>query len=388
MSDTSNEDKTEQPTPRRLVRAREEGTVARVPSLSGAAIMIAAALFFSMGGNSVVMSLERSLRAGLALDADTMRDPGRVLSAGWQVVSPPLAAIGILVLLLVVIGVLANLAVGGWVFSPKQLMPDPNRINPLAGLKRQFSQEGLAELVKALIKVVVIGAVGYVVLRNFLPATADLAREPWSRAAVEMAGLATRALLYFAAALAFVVALEVPYQIWSHRGRLRMTRQEVRDEMRELEVSVHTKRRLRALRRRFARARMMTEVARADVVITNPEHYAVALRYQDGLTRAPRLVAKGSGLIAQKIRELATENRVPIIEAAPLARAIFRFVELQDEIPAGLYKAVAEVLAYVYRLRLARDNGRPEPPLPRDRRFEPPEEFRDDSNQAGSGGAD
>lgn len=380
MSDTSNEDKTEQPTPRRLVRAREEGSVARVQSLPGAAIMIAAALFFTMGGHSLVMSMERSLRAGLVLDANTMRDPGRVLSAVWHVMSPPLSVIGILVLLLVVIGALANLAVGGWVFSTKQLAPDPNRINPLAGLKRQFSHEGLAELVKAMVKVAVIGVVGYVVLRNFLPAAVDLAREPWSIAAVNMAGLATRALLYFAAALAVVVALEVPYQLWSHRGQLRMTRQEVRDEMRELEVSVHTKRRLRALRRRFARARMMTEVPRADVVITNPEHYAVALRYQEGVTRAPRLVAKGSGLIAQKIRELAAEHRVPIIEAAPLARAIYRFVELEDEVPAGLYKAVAEVLAYVYRLRLARDSGRPEPPAPRDHRFEPPEEFHTDPN--------
>lgn len=381
MSDTSNEDKTEQPTQRRLVRAREEGQVARVQSLPGAAIMIAGALFLSMGGNSLVMSMERSLRAGLALDVDTMRDPSRVLGAVWQVVSPPLHAIAILVLLLVVIGGLANLAVGGWVFSATQLMPDPNRINPLAGLKRQFSREGVAELVKAIVKVVVIGAVGYVVVQSFVPAAADLAREPWPVAAANIAGLATRALLYFAAALALVVALEVPYQLWSHRGHLRMTRQEVRDEMRELEVSVHTKRRLRALRRRFARARMMTEVPRADVVITNPEHYAVALRYQEGKSRAPRLVGKGAGLIAQRIRELAVEHRVPIIEAPPLARAIFRFVELEDEIPAGLYKAVAEVLAYVYRLRLARDNGRPEPPLPRDRRFEPPEEFRTEANE-------
>ena len=123
---------------------------------------------------------------------------------------------------------------------------------------------------------------------------------------------------------------------------------------------------------------MMTEVPRADVVITNPDHYAAALRYQEGVTRAPQLVAKGAGLIAQRIREIATEHHVPIVSAPPLARAIYRYVELEDEIPVGLYQAVAEVLAYVYRLRLARDTGRPEPPLPRDRRFEPPEEFRTD----------
>ncbi len=378
MSDTSNEDKTEQPTPRRLIRAREEGSVARAQGLPGAAIMVTAALFFLMGGRSLVMAMERSLRSGLGLDAETMRDPARLLVAVWQVVSPPLGAVAILILLLTAIGVLANLAVGGWVFSPKLLAPDANRINPLSGLRRLFSREGLAEVVKALLKVLVIGGVAYIVLRDSIPATVNLARESWSGAFASVAGLATHALLYFAAALAFVVAIEVPYQIWSHRGRLRMTRQELRDEMRELEVNVHTKRRLRALRRRFARARMMTEVPRADVVITNPDHYAAALRYQEGVTRAPRLVAKGAGLIAQRIREIATEHHVPIVSAPPLARAIYRYVELEDEIPVGLYQAVAEVLAYVYRLRLARDTGRPEPPLPRDRRFEPPEEFRTD----------
>jgi flagellar biosynthesis protein FlhB len=378
MSDTSNEDKTEQPTPRRLIRAREEGSIARAQGLPGAAIMITAAFFFLMGGRSLVMSMERSLRSGLGLDAETMRDPARLLVAVWQVLSPPLGAVSILILLLTAIGVLANLAVGGWVFSPKLLTPDVNRINPLAGLRRLFSRDGLAEVVKALMKVLVIGGVAYFVLSDSIPATANLARGSWSDAFVSVAGLATHALLYFSGALAFVVALEVPYQIWSHRGHLRMTRQELRDEMRDLEVNVHTKRRLRALRRRFARARMMTEVPRADVVITNPDHYAAALRYQEGVTRAPRLVAKGSGLIAQRIREIATEYHVPIVEAPPLARAIYRYVELEDEIPVGLYQAVAEVLAYVYRLRVARDTGRPAPPLPRDQRFEPPDEFQTD----------
>lgn len=378
MSDTSNEDKTEQPTPRRLIRAREEGSIARAPGLPGAAIMVTAALFFLMGGRSILGSMEQSMRLGLGLDAAMMREPERVFATAWQVLSPPLAATSVLILLVMAIGVLSNLAIGGWVFAPKLLMPDVNRINPLSGLKRLFSREGVAEIVKALLKICVIGAVAYLVLLNSIPSVANLARESWPAAALGVAAQTSRALLYFAGALAFVVALEVPYQMWSHRGRLRMTRQELRDEMREMEVSVHTKRRLRALRRRFARARMMTEVPRADVVITNPDHYAAALRYREGEMRAPRLVAKGTGLVAEKIRDIANENRIPIVEAPPLARAIYRFVELEDEIPSGLYQAVAEVLAYVYRLRLARDTGRPAPPPPTDVRFEPPEEFKTD----------
>jgi flagellar biosynthetic protein FlhB len=378
MSDTSNEDKTEQPTRRRIEKAREDGSIARVQGLPGAAIMLTAAIFFLMGGRSMIGSMEHSLRVGLALDAETMRDPSRLFAAAWHVLAPPFAATGILLLLLAVIAVLANLAVGGWVFSTKLLMPDPQRVNPIAGLKRLLSREGAAEIVKSLAKVIVIGGIAYFVLRDSIPALVDLGRESWRAASVNVADLTTHALLLFAAGLVLVVGLEVPYQLWSHRGRLRMTRQEVRDEMRDLEVNVHTKRRLRALRNRFARARMMTEVPRADVVITNPEHYAAALRYQEGTMRAPRLVAKGGGLVALRIREIAIEHRVPIVEAPPLARAINRFVDLEDEIPVGLYQAIAEVLAYVYRLRLARDTGRPAPPLPGDRRFDPPDEYRID----------
>lgn len=378
MSDTGNEDKTEQPTARRLIRAREEGSIARSPGLPGAAIMLTAALFFLMGGRSFLGAMEQSIRLGLGLDAPTMREPERVFVAAWHVLTPPLAAASVLILLVMAVGILSNLAIGGWVFAPKLIMPDANRINPLSGLRRLFSREGAAEIVKALLKIGVIGAVAYVVLDRSVPGIANLPRESWHQAAIGVASETSRALLYFAGALAFVVALEVPYQLWSHRGRLRMTRQELRDEMREMEVSVHTKRRLNALRRRFARARMMTEVPRADVVITNPDHYAAALRYREGEMRAPRLVAKGTGLVAEKIREIANENRIPIVAAPPLARAIYRFVALEDEIPSGLYQAVAEVLAYVYRLRLARDTGRPAPPPPTDRRFEPPDEFRTD----------
>jgi flagellar biosynthesis protein FlhB len=183
-----------------------------------------------------------------------------------------------------------------------------------------------------------------------------------------------RLFLVLAAALASIAALEVPYQVWEYRDRLKMTRQEVKDELRELDGSPQTKRRIKLLRRRLARMRMAAEVPKADVIVTNPEHYAAALQYREGM-RAPRLVAKGTGLVAQRIREIATEHRVPVIEAPPLARAICRFVELEDEIPAGLYPPVAEVLAYVYRLRAAGASGRPLPPVPPDRRFEPPAEF-------------
>jgi flagellar biosynthetic protein FlhB len=196
----------------------------------------------------------------------------------------------------------------------------------------------------------------------------------WPRAVDHAVLLWNRVFLVLAAALAGIAALEVPYQVWEYRNRLKMTRQEVKDELRELDGSPQTKRRIKLLRRRLARMRMASEVPKADVVVTNPEHYAAALQYRDGM-RAPRLVAKGTGLVAQRIREIAAEHDVPVIEAPPLARAICRYVELEDEIPPGLYPPVAEVLAYVYRLRAAGASGRPMPPVPRDQRFEPPAEF-------------
>ena len=287
MSDTSSEDKTEQPTRRRLEKAREEGTVARAQGLPGAAIVLTAALLILLAGGTMVRSMERSLFTGLRLDSETMRDPTLILIRAWHVLSPPLETTAWFITLLLVVGFVANLAIGGWVFSPQHLMPDVKRISPLAGLKRTFSHEGLAEIVKAIAKVVVIGGVAYSVLRDSGPALVNLERETWPEATIDIAALMTRALLIFAVALAGVVALEVPYQFWSHRIRMKMTRQELRDEMRDLEVSPHTKRRLRALRRRVARGRMMTEVPRADVVIVDPERYAAALRYQEGTMRAP-----------------------------------------------------------------------------------------------------
>jgi flagellar biosynthetic protein FlhB len=178
-----------------------------------------------------------------------------------------------------------------------------------------------------------------------------------------------------AGSLAVVTLFEVPYQVWQHRDRLKMTRQDLKDELRDQEGSPQTRRRIRALRAKLARGRMMSEVPKATVVIVNPEHFAAALSYRDDRMRAPRLVAKGTGLTALRIRAVAGEHGVPVLEAPPLARSINRYVDLGDEIPTGLYAAVAEVLAYVYRLRAARDDGASPPPLPTDGRFTPPEEF-------------
>lgn len=369
------ESKTEQPTPRRLEKAREEGSVLRAHGVAAGAVLATAAAALSLNGARFVELLELSLRRGLILKPDSVEAPVQLLAAAGRVIAPGIELIAPFLILMAAVGFLSDIMAGGWIFSTHPLIPDPSRIDPLRGLGRIFSRTALVEFIKALVKFAVLGIAAAWLLRSWAPAFYHLAAETWPHAAGRAALLWSRIFLVLAAFLVGIAALEVPYQIWAHRDRLKMTRQDLKDEMRELDGSPQTKRRIRGLRRRLARMRMAMEVPKADVVVTNPEHVAAALHYREGKTRAPRLVAKGTGLVALRIREIAAEHGVPVIEAAPLARAICRFVELEDEIPAGLYAAVAEVLAYVYRLRAARDAGRPMPPLPNDERFEPPAEF-------------
>lgn len=376
MADAPGEDKTEQPTQRRLEKAREEGAVVRAHGLPAAAGLLAGAMAFALGGGTMIELLQRSLRAGLSLDPAAMREPSLIFTGAWQVLSPGIHIVLAFFALMTVIAVFANTAVGGWIFSTQPLAADFSRLDPMRGLGRLFSRDGLMETVRSLAKLLVVGGGAFWLLENFDDAFLGLAREAWPDGVRHMAALHIRIFLILSAAVAGVVALEVPYQLWAHRGRLRMTRQEVRDEQKELEGSPHTKRRIRTLRRKLARMRMMSEVPKADAVVVNPQHYAAALRYREGKMRAPRVVAKGAGLVALRIRTLAAEHDVPIIEAPPLARSICKFVELEDEIPAGLYQAVAEVLAYVYRLKAARDGGKPAPAQPKDGRFDPPDEYR------------
>jgi flagellar biosynthesis protein FlhB len=375
MSDTAgSENKTEQPTQRRLAKAREEGSVVRAHGVAAGAVLVTGAAVLSVGGAKLVELLELSLRRGLGFEAG-QPEPGRLLGAASSVAVPGLEIIAIFLIVIAVVGFAADIMVGGWTFSAQPLSPDITRINPVLGFQRLLSRAALAEIVKAVVKFAVIGAIAFCLIRNWTPGFVQAAAEPWPRAADHLALLWTRIFLVLSASLAGLAAIEVPYQVWAHRDRLKMTRQEVKDELRELDGSPQTKRRIKLLRRRLARMRMAAEVPKADVVVTNPEHYAAALRYQEGGMRAPRLVAKGTGLVALRIREIAAEHRIPVIEAAPLARAICRYVDLEEEIPAGLYPPVAEVLAYVYRLRAAGVSGRPLPSVPQDRRFEPPPEF-------------
>ncbi len=376
MAETQDtENKTEEPTGRRLSKAREEGSIARSRELPSAVMLAGGAAFLLWGGTVGVSVLERIVATGLRIDPAVGRDPEKLLTGAWLVVKPALEFIVVFGGGIAVLGAVSAMLIGGLVFSWRPVIPDLTRLDPVRGLMRLWSRDSAVEIVKSLIKLLGVAAVAYWWLRGAMRSFVDLARADWPGSLWLAGGLLGRLFLVTSISLAIVVLLEVPYRLWSHRRDLRMSRQELRDEAREIEGNPQTKQRLRQLRRKAARARMMTQVPKADVVLTNPTHISVALRYDQGAMRAPRLVAKGAGLVALRIREIAAAHHVPIVEAPPLARSLHRYVEIEDEVPVALYRAVAEVLAFVYRLRAARAAGKPEP-VPLSANFEPPPELR------------
>lgn len=373
--DQATENKTEEPTGRRLSKAREEGSIARSRELPSAVMLMTGAAVMFWGGTVAASLLEHMVATGLHVDPLLGRDPARLLIGAWAIVKPALGVVIVFGGGIAVIGTLSALLVGGLVFSWRPVAPDLSRLDPVQGFARLWSRDVLVEVVKSVVKLVGVATVAFWWLRGETRNFTDLARAGWPGGLWQAGSLLGQLFLLTSISLAVVVLLEVPYRIWSHRQDLRMSRQELRDEAREVEGNPQTKRRVKQMRRKVARARMMTQVPKADVVLTNPTHVSVALRYQQGEMRAPRMVAKGAGLVALRIREVAAAHDVPIVEAPPLARSLNRYVEIEEEVPVALYRAVAEVLAFVYRLRAARASGKPEPAVP-STSFDPPAELR------------
>jgi flagellar biosynthetic protein FlhB len=360
----SGAERTEQATPKRLEEARKKGQVPRSPELSVAAVSIAAAVAIYTLGSMAAGQFADLMRAGLSIGPETAMDTNRLwpqlMTAGGRTIWIILPILGATF----VAALAAPLAIGGWNFSGQALMPQFSRMNPISGFARMFSARGLIELVKGLAKVGVVGTIGWILLEGLTPQIMGLSAEPVTNAIGHSASMASYALLILCMGLAIIAAIDVPYQLYQYAKELKMTREEVKEEYKESEGSPETRGRIREAQRALARGRMMQEVPKADVVVTNPTHYAVALRYDEKKMRAPVVVAKGVELVALKIREIAAEHGVPVLEAPPLARALHKQVELNREVPAALYITVAQVLTYVYQLKTARERGMAPPPAP------------------------
>jgi flagellar biosynthetic protein FlhB len=271
-----------------------------------------------------------------------------------------------LFLLLMVVALTAPALLGGWLVSAKSLQPQLSKLNPIKGLKRIFGVQALVELAKAIAKSALVGGVAVAFLWANIGRYMDLMSMPIQQAlatAMELAALASGLMVL---TLLVVILIDVPYQLWSHAKKLRMSKEEVKREHKESEGDPQLKARIRQQQQAMARGRMMSKVPEADVIITNPTHYAVALTYDETGMAAPRVVAKGADQVALRIRELGEEHRVPRLEAAPLARALYHHVDLDAEIPLDLYTAVAEVMAWAFRLRHAGEAGGEVPPTPGD----------------------
>ena len=364
MAEESDQERTEAPSPQRLEKAREEGQVPQSRELATFVVLMTSGAALWMMASGLGQSMSKIMRGGLQFDPAVARDSAYVMTQlSDQFMAAALALAPFLAL--VVIAVLASpLLLRGWLFSTKAFMPDFKRLNPLSGLKRMFSTQGLVELVKSLAKVGLLGVVAAWLIWSNLDAIFSLSLEEPSGAIQHMGNLIGKVFLLASGAMIFIVVLDLPYQLWSYFNKLKMSKEELRQEAKESEGDPHIKARIRAQQREAARRRMMSEVPTADVVVTNPTHYAVALKYTEGKMGAPRVVAKGADAVAARIRELAAENKVPLLEAPPLARALFRHTELGDEIPATLYAAVAEVLAYVFQLRHFQQLGGAYPEAP------------------------
>ncbi len=360
----TDQERNEKPTARRLEKAREDGRVPRSTDLNTAVVLLVAAGSLHFLGGVVGATLLDIMRSGLSISPAEALDPGLALPTASAELLRALIVCAPILGLTLVAALVAPFALGGWNLSFGALAPNFTRLDPIAGFGRFFSAQGAVELGKAFGKFLVVAAVAVVVLRKQSPQILALGAAPLRVGIAQAGDLASDALLAVSGGLALIAAVDVPWQLWQYSKKLSMSREEIREEMKESEGAPEIKGRIRRAQREIARRRMMHEVPKADVVVVNPTHFAVALRYDEGRMRAPVVVAKGADLIAARIREIAAEHAVPIFEAPPLARAIYRSVEIGSGIPAKLYVAVAQVLTYIYQLKAARSSGGrpPEPP--------------------------
>ena len=366
MAEGSDLERTEPASPRRLEQAREEGDVPRSRELATCTILLAAGAGLWLMGDGIARQLSRMLASGLSFQREHAYDPQLLLMRLGSLIVDLLIAFLPLAGLLVLVALASPVLIGGWLFSTKSLQPKFSRLNPLSGLGNMVSARAAVELVKAIGKTILVGTVAWIVISQQIDDVLALSLQPLKTGSANLSELMLISFICIVCALVFIALVDAPYQMWHYANKMKMTREEVRQESKESDGNPEIKAKIRQTQREMARRRMMSEVPTADVVVTNPTHYAVALKYADGKMRAPKVVAKGADAVAAKIRELAAEHHVPTLESPPLARALYKHAEIGDEIPETLYTAVAEILAYVFQLRVYREHGGVRPQLPQD----------------------
>ena len=371
-SDDSQE-KTEEPTERKISKAREEGQIARSQEVAIAASVIIVAAYLFVFGTQIFSQLSDVMIDLYTFDAALLSDQNRILTALYVSIERGLVAI----LPLMAFALLTVLAfsglVGGYNFSFKAVAPKLNKLNPLTGLKRIFSMRSIVELLKALLKFLLVGGIAFLLIAESVDDFAQISLMSLRPGLSSSAEIIAAAFFIVACGLIVIAAIDAPYQIYQHSQKLKMSLKEVKDERKETDGSPEVKQKIREKQRQASFARMMEAVADADVVITNPEHFAIALSYDPTADEPPKVVAKGADLVALRIKERSKEEGVPLFESPMLARALYFTTELDQFIPEPLFEAVAQVIAYIFNLSTAQSavkNNRPTPRVPDDMLFD------------------
>lgn len=366
MSQNSGQEKTEQATPKRLRESREKGQIARSRDLNSLILLLVASGGLLVFGETMLRGMVRQMYSGFMLSREVLFDAtqlqyflGRALADALQAFSPLLGT-------LFIAAFLAPMALGGWSFSPKAVIPNWGKLNPAKGLGRMFSRRAPVEGLKAFAKFAVVAIASAILLSQWASDIFMLGNEPLRSGLAHTAHIVGWSFIAVSSVLVLIAAVDVPFQLWDHANKLKMTKQEVKDEQKQTDGNPEVKSRIRAVQRQMAQQRMMEDIPDADVIVTNPTHYAVALRYDQDGNGAPTVVARGADLIAAQIRKVANAHDVAIVEAPPLARALYFNTDIGQEIPAGLYVAVAQLLAYVYQLKNMQVPGQEVPAPPDD----------------------
>lgn len=364
MAETSAQDRTEEATPKRLADSKKKGQVPRSKELNTLTSLLAAGIGMLVFGRQIVEDIKTILTESLSFGYETAFSETVISIQMTETIINVLLLLAPLFIVLVCVAIISPISLGGWVCNFATLAPKLERISVFKGLGRIFSSKSLMELVKAIAKFVLVASVTIYVISEAMNKIFSLPLLPITQAFDSTGSLFIYCFLGFSSVLILVVIIDVPYQIWDFSRQLKMTKQEIKDESKETEGRPEVKGMIRAKQQEIAQQRMMADVPLADVIITNPTHFAVALRYDESGTGAPKVIAKGKDFVAARIREVAKENGVALFAAPPLARALYASTEIDQEIPGNLFLAVAQVLAYIFQLKRLTNKRGSKPKVP------------------------
>lgn len=358
------QERTESASQKRIDEARNRGQIPRSREFNTMVMLVSSSASLLILGDELTGQFADMLRDGLTLDRKLIFDRFGLIAGLARMFKEAAWMLAPFLLVSMVAAIFSSVAIGGWSFSLEAMAFKFDKLNPLTGMKRLFAMRGLVELLKSLAKFLLIGTVAVMLMWHLGNDFIGLGYQEPAEALGHAGRILTWSFLVLSLVLVLIAAVDIPFQLWDYAQQMKMTKQEVRDEFKDTEGKPEVKGRIRQMQREMAQRRMMEAVPDADVIITNPTHYAVALKYDGVNMRAPRVIAKGKALIAAQIRSKAQEHEIPIFSAPPLARAIYFSTELDQEIPAGLYFAVAQVLAYIYQLKSARTGAGYAPEAP------------------------